>query len=664
MNPEGDERAAGWIRPGPTALVALVLSLLTCLLWLWSILGPWRLVSGLRDARRHLTRAEQGVARSDLKKARLEAVSATGAVERARRGFGFGGPLLEAARLNPRLGDALGELDHVLGAAEHSALAAAGTTEIARSALRGKDRVVVPDPEDPKNSQIRIERLEELADSVATVRREVRAALEELEAIRPGRLPARFRDEVNQGIDKARDSEGLLADAEDGLRLLPEIFGAEGPRTYLFGMQNNAEQRGTGGALLQFTTLSFEDGRPTLGLENDEASTTVYDIDRNRQQLDIPLPRDAWYVRGIEDAQRFGNANWSPDWPLSARLTVAYGKEAAKRFPGVAFPDIDGAVAVDPIVMQHLLPGAGHYRTPSRNRISERKVVFFLLYKAYAAFPKQHKRRKVLRQVVDGFYERLVRPRHPAKLTAGLGRALDTKHMQIWMRDAEEQRFVERMNWDGGIEDAKGSDYLYIVEQNVGGNKLDYYSEQTTTADIRIEGDDSLVRTEARVRNGVFLPQPLFPMGNTGSLREGNVHRPMLNLYVPRRAKLLEPPKARPERLDTPAPARWSRNGPAVHYERGKKVWSGTLQIPPQEEGTLSFHYRSPGVVRTREGRQVYRLQVQRQPKVRPELLILRLRLPPGARAIRAPGWARRGGVLLWRYPLEKDILLEVSWRR
>src|SRR5918992_5082640 len=101
-------------------------------------------------------------------------------------------------------------------------------------------------------------------------------------------------------------------------------------------MQNNGELRGTGGALLRFALLRMHRGDPRL-----VRSRTVYDIDVERERIDIPLPEEAWYVRAIEDAQRFGNANWSPDWPLSAKVTVAYG-DASRGSGARPLPPIAG----------------------------------------------------------------------------------------------------------------------------------------------------------------------------------------------------------------------------------------------------------------------------------------------------------------------------------
>jgi hypothetical protein len=92
-------------------------------------------------------------------------------------------------------------------------------------------------------------------------------------------------------------------------------------------------------------------------------------------------------------------------------------------------------------------------------------------------------------------------------------------------------------------------------------------------------------------------------------------------------------------------------------------VWSGTLQIPPDETGSFDVAYLAPNAVVEREGRNVYRLMVQRQAKYHPERLLVQLRLPAGASNIQAPGFKKDGGRLTLDRRLMSDTVLEVSWQ-
>ena len=635
----------------------VLLALGGLLLWLGLFAGPWRLVTGLTAARIDLRKAERALTSGANKKARLATLNGSAAAERARAGLEAPGPLLDLALASEQVRDALPELGHVVSAVEHSAQAARSTLKISQNALKGPYKLIVQDPDDPDSKKIRIERITAVGDLVSEVRRAVQDVERELSAVDTKALPRSLRGGISRSIEKARSTDRTLADAENGFAILPDVLGGNGRRIYFLAIQNSAELRGTGGSLLQFQLMRFQDGRPKLLKER---SGSIYKIDRDRRQLSIPLPRDAWYVAGIDDAKRAGNANWSPDWPLSARLTVAYA-EAGARAGGTPFPDVDGVIGVDPDVLKRLLPGIGRPDAGTDFKLTPANIVDYVLYKAYASFPIPGIRRQRLSYLVDGFYERLFNPAHPAELIPGLGRALREKHMQIWLKRPTEQAFIEKMNWDGGIEDARGGDYLYVVEQNVGGNKLDYFDEETTSMDIELRGKDAFVSTEVRIYNGALVPLPRYVYGNSGPL-----HRPMVNLYAPGNAELTGARMVEGRRLDaspTAELAAWVGGRPPEHTELGKKVWSTTLEIPPREDAAVRFDYRVPGVVRTDGDHNFYRLTVQHQPKVRPERLEVRLRLPPGASGVVAPGWSRSQGTLEWAGALTKDMVLEVRWR-
>ena len=625
--------------------------------------APWKLAGGLLDAASHFQKAQKKLTAGALKTARYETMAGVAAAKRAEAGLEARSPLYDMASFVPRVDGILGEADHLVEAAARSSIAVQGTLDIAQNALRGPDKIIGKDPNDAKGGAlIRIDRVKEIAVTVSEIRDAIVGVKQELGKVKLQRLPRRLRPRVVEGITQAEETDQLLQQAERGLAILPGFLGEDGPRTYLFAMQNSAEQRGSGGAMLQFAVLSISNGAPELV----KGATTSYDVDENREPVSIPLPPDAWYVAGIPDAQRFGNANWSPDWPLSAQLTVAYGRASEPTFP----ERVDGVFAITPVTMQKLMPGVGPFRLEKGNRISAGKIVHFLLYKGYASFPIPKVRRARLREVVDTFYERMLKPDHPAELVKGFGESFAQKHMQLWMADPAEQRFVESMEWDGAIKPARGSDYLYVVEQNVGGNKLDYFDDQITSMEIDLTETDAQVRTEVAIHNDVFLPQPRWSMGDSGRpsvcQREGScpLHRPMLNVYVQPEAQLTEA-SVEGERIDLAAEglAAWpSESQPAEHTELGKKVWSAVLEIPPQHTGALKLGYVMPGVVKSRDGRYTYRLVLQHQPKVFPETLALDIRLPEGARAIKAPGFQVRDGRLSLEKPLNRDLILEVSW--
>jgi hypothetical protein len=311
--------------------------------------------------------------------------------------------------------------------------------------------------------------------------------------------------------------------------------------------------------------------------------------------------------------------------------------------------------------MQEIMPALGKLKVGGRT-IRDHEIVKFVLNEQYARYPYANKRRRKLRVLVDRFYEKLFDPNKPFTLLAGMSDALAGKHMQIWMRDREEQAFIERMNWDGAIEKKNKDDFLYIVEQNVGGNKLDYFDVQENEVRVRLEGDDSVTNTNVSITNRVTLPQPRWVMGDSGA-KLPPIHRPMVVLYTPSSSSMLSA-GVEGTRVDTPPPAAWASGVlPPSYGERGKTAWPVTMEALAGETSTANFEYRSPGVVRRVGGRRVYRLVVQHQPKVRPEWLTIGLELPETAREISTVGWKRAGGRIAWEGYVRRDMILEVSWR-
>jgi Protein of unknown function (DUF4012) len=647
----------------------VIVALAATLLWLFMLIGPWRLGSGLIDASDHLRRVQNDLKAGKNKEVRYETLAAVAAADRARAGLDSHSPLFDIAEIAPVVSRAWTQIPHLVDAASFSTAAAKGTLDVTQSALHGPHKIIVKDPNQPKGGKkFDLARVAVLGRTIAQVHTDIDDAAHSLQGINLHQLPHRLWDNVKKARRRAHTTQALLANVQAGFKLLPDFLGANGKRTYLLAMQNSGELRGTGGSILQFGQMSLNDGAPHL-----DSPRTVYKIDKQRRQLTIPLPRAAWYVRGIPDAQRFGNSNWSPDWPLSARLMLRY---AAASDPH--FPHVDGVIAVDPVTMQDLVAGTGAFRAGQRKhhgrRITRKHVLSFLLYKAYATYPNPGIRRAVLKKLVTGFYNALLKPKHPTGLVSGMGKSLGGKHMQMWMADPAEEAFIKKMGWDGALAKARKSDYLNVVEQNVGGNKLDYFEQQQDRLSVKLHGTEAIDKVQVGIQNPVFVPQPHYWLGDSGPY-----DRPMMNVYAPGRAQLLhatadplcsvlvtkknvaQASAPQPCRLDTPTPAVWT-SSPPEHRELGKKVWSATMQIPAQQQGSFGLTYRVPGVVKQRGGRNVYRLVLQHQAKIRPETMTIMLSLPAGATKIKAPGFKRSGTTLVWHHTLAKDRVLSASW--
>jgi len=114
-------------------------------------------------------------------------------------------------------------------------------------ALTGAAAVVNPRTLAPVNGRVNLAPLVQAAPRVGAADAQVQGAVRRLDAVdRQGLLPAVAVPLSDLRIQLRRVAL-TTATAARAVRLLPPMLGADGPRTYLLLVQNNSEQRATGG---------------------------------------------------------------------------------------------------------------------------------------------------------------------------------------------------------------------------------------------------------------------------------------------------------------------------------------------------------------------------------------------------------------------------------
>ncbi len=76
-----------------------------------------------------------------------------------------------------------------------------------------------------------------------------------------GLTPPQVADGVRDAVDALDPAVAALAAADAGLAVVSGLLGADGPRSVLVMLQNNAELRGAGGYASTFATGRTQDGR-------------------------------------------------------------------------------------------------------------------------------------------------------------------------------------------------------------------------------------------------------------------------------------------------------------------------------------------------------------------------------------------------------------------
>ena len=592
-----------------------------------AIAGGVAAASAVGPLRRGLSTASATIDATSA--AELE-TTATGLAE-AGRDFGEARRSLEAWWALPaRAVPVVGQHWRVLRAAAVTGdeLAGAGRRALEAPAL-GDVRV--------SDGRVPIEQLAAIEAPVADVAARATAARRRLDGARSAWLVPPLADKLDAQRVRLHDIERSAQLANRVLPTLPRLFGKDGPRRYFLAIQTPVEARAGGGFIGNYGEVTAEDGRLSLtriGRQVELTNTGLVD-----RKLEAPDEFLARYAR-FRPEHTWANVNLSPDFPTDAAVI-------ANLYPQSGGAPIDGVIAVDPAGLAALLAVVGSVEVPSwPTPITAANALQILQYDQYQRFggAREDQRVDFLGEVAQLAWARLTSGALPPvpQVIAALGPAVGAKHLMFWSARPEEERLFEQMGGSGRIPPVTG-DFVGLVTQNAGGNKIDYFLRRQM--DYRVRLNPSTGRLAATATITLHNDAPAD--GLSFSLIGNEVSPPLPNgtnrLYL----SFYTPWELAGARLD----------GAPIELEQatelGRRVYSTGIVIPPKSTATLEV---------TLSGRlepdDDYRLDVYRQPVVAPDDVTTTLEL--------VGGWEADGGGAgpTRTLRLEADAVVEVPLRR
>ena len=359
---------------------------------------------------------------------------------------------------------------------------------------------------------------------------------------------------------------------------LPGIFGYDGPRRYLVLGQNRDELRPTGGFIGTSGVVTFEQGRVVQ-----QSYGSSFDLNVPFDRLvppPAPLARfmDAgyWHLR---------EANWAPDFPSTA--------QQARYFFGLQSDEpLSGVIALDQNFVAQLLSVVGPISVPGYDEVvTAENVGDRLDYQVHVVSGDTEARRKAfVSALFPVLMERLATlPRERlGDLVVAMNRALAEQDLLIWVDDLPAQQALADLAWDGHLLSATG-DYLYLVNANIGANKINSEVEQELDYTVSLDAENrSVGRASVLLKNR-------RPTADPGPYRTAD-YRNFMRLFVPLGSELVA--------------ANGFDSVPESATECGRTTFSGLVVVPPGEARRVELTYRLPATV----GASNYSLVIQKQP--------------------------------------------------
>ena len=294
-------------------------------------------------------------------------------------------------------------------------------------------------------------------------------------------------DAIGELMDVMQEAGPALEMVEQYLPTLLQLAGAEGPRTYLVVFQNNAELRATGGNAATSAVISVDNGK--IEMREDEA-TAYYHLAGVNGWLEHPMPESTLAMYEHDFDVYAQNYTRTPDFPTSAGMFRSLWQTNVGG-------DIDGVIAIDPVVLANLLVATGPITLSDGSELNSENVVKALLSDSYERFGKDglaadayfaEVASKAFEMIASGSWE-------PMTMIEQLQKSVDEQRIYAWFPREAEEAISTELNLDGALTvDNTKTTQVGAFINNASYSKLEFYLSTKTdvTCDPnRAHGDDN-----------------------------------------------------------------------------------------------------------------------------------------------------------------------------
>jgi hypothetical protein len=276
----------------------------------------------------------------------------------------------------------------------------------------------------------------------------------------------------------------------------PEILGKSQSKTYLVLFENNMELRPTGGFIGSYGLITFDGGRLS--------DFTINDIYSADGQLNGHVEPPAAIKNYLGEANWwFRDSNWDPDFPTSAKRAEWFLDKEVER-------SVDGVVSIDLFPIKEILKYTGPIFLPDFNL----NISFSNLYEQTQGevqsgfFPGTHKKASFLTALSRSLLSETQKLNLRQKLSVlkSFYAALEGRRVQVFLHDRSLQNAITSLGWDGSIvvptcETSCYTDFLGVVEANVGVNKSNYFIQRSLEVEVKINSPNIERKVTLNLKN-------------------------------------------------------------------------------------------------------------------------------------------------------------------
>lgn len=426
----------------------------------------------------------------------------------------------------------------------------------------------------------------------------IMAAKLELSAINSDDLTGIFRTKIVKANQLLSEVIGQSELALPLFKYLPELAGAGREKNYLILFQNNMELRPTGGFIGSYGVVTVKNGE-IISIYTDD----IYNLDKlSKDKLTLPAP---WPMT-VYNGQKYlflRDANWSPDWPTSAKQ-IQWFWDTERANANLPPLKLDGIIAITPDFIANFLDLTGPI---TEDGITFTSQNFALALEQAVEFDFAAKgiplaeRKSIIGDLAREIMSRLMKssPKDLLKLWAVIKKDIEEKQIIVYLSDPELENYIMSENWSGQIRSAE-DDYLYVVDANLAALKTDSVMKREINYSIALDANNDLIGKVAITYRHTGKPVPALI----------TKYRTYTRVYVPAGTwfnKVYLQDNKGTQNLAL-------LKDVAIADEFDKRYAGVFLTVEPGESKTLVLEYRLPEEVNKMYQSGLYKLIVQKQP--------------------------------------------------
>ncbi|MER3453694.1 MAG: hypothetical protein C4318_00835, partial [Acidimicrobiia bacterium] len=464
-----------------------------------------------------------------------------------------------------------------------------------------------------ENGRVDVDKLEVLQEPVARATSAVAEGVYAVEQSPRSMLIGTVAKARMDFLERVGDVRNRLEEASVYLDVAPELFGARGRRTYLVAIGNNAEMN-SNGMVLAYGILDVTGG--ALSWSHFGSVTEL--------QLSEPVPVPL--EPGFHARWSWANPTFAWQRTNVSVDTEASGSSMAAMYRAKTGRTVDGVVYMDGVAVGYLLSATGPLDFENPNvRLDASNFADYTMNKAYFYFGNQAQRKEFLveaaAKAIGASFN--IRGSAAEKLARSIAKATAERRLWMWVADTAVEKKLIKVSLGGriltnaeqsrvgdqqGISEARSSDVASYSLINLGGNKVDYYVNNSISHRLEIDsGGRARATVSFTIENRAPVDLPEYVGGATGpgqAQREKGEYLGYLTWYAPFGSELLDSGEFRVQ-SDLP--------------DGGMAAFSWLVKVPPGSKETLTFTYKLPDnhLFIDAAGRMTYSLEYVPQPRIR-----------------------------------------------